>query len=128
VSTGFAVEFYPHEVTSSASDGKRRGLTSLGGALHQVQGAVVFQSPEAWVVDFGVPAYREEAVGAPVSAVTEVVRLVLRTVPGTVLDNALLADVPAGFRQYFRCRPQERRPRAQFIDTVGRPVAYLLES
>jgi hypothetical protein len=56
----FALEFYPHEIALGAVAGLPGRLKSLGGALYEVGGAVAFQSPEAWVVDFGVPAYREE--------------------------------------------------------------------
>ena len=127
----FALEFYPHEVTSVASDGRRRDLTSLGDALYEVQGVVVFQSREAWVADFGVPAYREETppefavVSAAVSG-----RVYLGVDPFFYFERlSFVPGMPDLYRTWSVHRiHHETTPWIEAKDVNGRPVKARDES
>lgn len=118
----FALEFYPHEITLGSVTGLPGRLTSLGDALYDGSGAVVFQSPEAWVVDFGVPAYREErppwfaVVGAPV-----VGRLYLGVDPFSYMETlSFLSGMPNLDRAWFVHRILlETTPWKEAVDESG---------
>lgn len=51
----FAVEFRPHDFSSSES--AQPAANQLGAARYHIEGDVVFESPGAWVIDFGLLAY-----------------------------------------------------------------------
>jgi hypothetical protein len=57
----FALEFFPHEIVASADSNLMPRLTHISGALHNARGKILFRSEAAWVIDFSVPAYREES-------------------------------------------------------------------
>jgi len=56
----FAVEFSPHEVVAiDAPTSAGCVLRHVGGALHEIEGAVVRAAPNDWVIDFGMRAFQE---------------------------------------------------------------------
>jgi hypothetical protein len=68
------LEFSPLKTPIIEPRSASPSLVTLGGALYDATGSVMFQCEEAWVVDFGVPAFREErpptvaSVGASVQS------------------------------------------------------------
>ena len=53
----FALEFYPQSY--SKTDVRSKSSRSLGAAKYEIVGEVLYASPEAWVLDFGICAFRE---------------------------------------------------------------------
>lgn len=68
----FALEFYPHVPPTCHTDTTAPSLISLGDALYDATGSVIFGSEDAWIVDFGVAAFREEHVPAAATVGTSV--------------------------------------------------------
>ncbi len=55
--TQFALEFYPHSLTSS--DRKSTAAINVRASLYQVCGQVVYRTKDVWVLDAGFFAYQE---------------------------------------------------------------------
>jgi hypothetical protein len=60
----FALEFYAPHIAISKSQVDVSGLTPLGNAKYKGVGSVIYRSKKAWVIDVGVPAYRDEPAPA----------------------------------------------------------------
>lgn len=49
----------PHDLSLDPSTEHSLHLASVGNAVYDARGAVVFCSERVWVVDFGIPAYQD---------------------------------------------------------------------
>lgn len=56
----FALEFYSRDLTIDDKPVGAKLLTPVGNGLYRGVGSVIFTSDKAWVIDVGVPAYRDE--------------------------------------------------------------------
>ena len=56
----FALEFYAPDLVIDTSPVEACALVPLGNAKYRGDGCVTFGSDKAWVIDVGVPAYRDE--------------------------------------------------------------------
>lgn len=56
----FALEFFSRDLVVDDKPVGAKRLTPVGNAMYRAVGEVMFASDEAWVIDVGVPAYRDE--------------------------------------------------------------------
>lgn len=58
----FALEFYSQ--TYRKSEKRTKSSKSLGGAKYEINGEVIYLTPEVWVLDFGICAFQESKAPA----------------------------------------------------------------
>jgi len=57
----FALEFYARELAEASRGPRQPSLQHRGRDLYYACGQIVFRSDSVWAVDFGVPAFQEQA-------------------------------------------------------------------
>jgi hypothetical protein len=127
----FALEFYAPEIVVDASPVDARVLAPLGNAKYKGIGSVIYGSDNAWVIDVGVPAYRQERLPARARVGSRVAGDIYIGVDPFFYFESLCAlpGMPNLYRQWFIRRILlETTPWLETVDETGRTLRTRDES
>jgi hypothetical protein len=111
----FALEFYSQ--TYQKSDVRSKSSKSLGAAKYEIIGEVIYLTPEVWVLDFGICAFRE-----------------FKPPEGISVGNFVAAEIYVGIDPFFYFERLYKLPKIPAliyswrINSIGQQTAPFIET
>ncbi len=127
----FALEFYAPDLVLDSSPVEACALAPLGNARYKGVGSVIFGSDKAWVIDVGVPAYRDERLPAGAQVGSRVTGdMYIGIDPFFYFESlSALPGMPNLYRQWLIKRILlETTPWLETVDEAGRTLRTRDES